>query len=146
MHQEYDLVTPLLFRQRINFQMFPYEEIGVRLIHSICLTLVPENYSARDVSNKCVFSLPGQSFYPKCFHFDSKGAEMDKLEGDLKVPFSPLSSAPQLHSLLAYLLWVFWVQRGLPGGRYLKRENNESEKETNTQNPSGQNTSKNTGQ
>lgn len=82
--------------------MFLYEEIGVRFIYFICFILVFENYSVRDVFNKCVFFFFGQSFYLKCFYFDFKGVEMDKLEGDLKVFFLFLSLVLQLYSLFVY--------------------------------------------
>lgn len=42
-------MTPLLLRQKVNFPMFLYEEIGVGFIYSICCKLVSENFSMREM-------------------------------------------------------------------------------------------------
>lgn len=64
MHQEYDLVTPLLFWQNINFAKFSHEETSVGFNHSIFLDLIAVDYHTRDVSDKLILSIPEQSFYP----------------------------------------------------------------------------------
>lgn len=146
MHPEYDLMIPLLFRQKTNFPMFSYEEIGVGFIYSICLNLVPENNSTRNVSDKC--RLYCRTELLPCHLSDPKWAERDIVGGDLKLPFSPLNSAPQLCSLL---LTVSELSRfkGDPKclvGRHLKKENSESKRHSKTLLKAlSQNTSKNTG-
>lgn len=84
-----------------------------------------------------MLSIPGLRFYPESLLFSHpRGAKMDKLEGDLKTPISPLNWAPQLCSLPSYLLWASQIQRG----------ERVSEKETTPQKHSDQNTFQNTRQ
>ena len=125
MYQEYNLLTPCYSGRELLFICFHKRLVLGSYTPSASPWFLKIITQEVFEINACCLFLDCVSTLNPCLLSHPRGAEMDKLEGDLKMPISPLNWAPQLCSLLSYLLWASQIQRGLIEESHLKKGKSE---------------------